>query len=75
VNADRRNACQSISSIISEQVLPIKPYGSVYAGRKFKMAHINIDGNALLFETVNLAGVTYKFSGNSCDPTNPRHRR
>ena len=51
--------------------VPVKPYGAVYAGRKYKMARINIAGDSLLFETVSLAGVTYKFSGKLLRPYNP----
>jgi hypothetical protein len=58
----------------SVKPIPIKPYGVVHAGRNYKMARINIAGDALLFETVNLAGITYKFSGKltrSDDPNAP----
>ena len=58
----------------SVRPIPIKPYGVVHAGRNYKMARIDIMGDALSFETVNLAGVTYKFSGRltrSADPNAP----
>ena len=54
--------------------VPIKPYGFVQAGRKYKLARINIDGDNLSFETVNLGGATYQFSGKrvrSDDPNGP----
>jgi hypothetical protein len=61
----------------SVKPIPIKPYGAVYAGRKYKMARIDITGDALSFETVVLAGVTYKFNGRltrSNDPNAPSLR-
>ena len=51
--------------------MPIKPYGVVYAGRKYKMERIDIVGDTLSFETVNLAGVTYQFNGRLVRPYKP----
>ena len=51
--------------------VPVKPYGFVHAGRKYKMARINIAGDSLSFETVNLGGATYQFSGKLLRPYNP----
>ena len=43
--------------------VPIKPNGFVQAGRKYKMAHIEIVGGSLSFETVDVAGTAYQFKG------------
>ena len=43
--------------------VPIKPNGFVQAGRKYKMAHIEIVGGSLSFETVEVAGTAYQFKG------------
>jgi hypothetical protein len=43
--------------------VPIKPNGFVQAGRKYKMAHIEIVGGSLSFETVDIAGTAYQFKG------------
>ena len=51
--------------------VPIKPYGVVYAGRKYKMERIDIAGESLSFETVSLAGVTYQFNGKLVRPYDP----
>ena len=51
--------------------VPVKPYGFVHAGRKYKMARINIAGNSLSFDTVDLGGTTYQFSGRLLRPYNP----
>jgi hypothetical protein len=51
--------------------VPVKPYGSVHAGRKYKMARINIAGDRLSFETVDVGGVTYQFSGKLLQPYKP----
>ena len=55
----------------SGQTVPIKPYGVVHAGRKFKMARINIEGDSLSFETISLGGATYQFSGKLLRTTDP----
>ena len=55
----------------SGTTVPVKPYGSVHAGRKYKMARINFAGDSLSFETVDVGGTTYQFSGKLLRPYNP----
>ena len=50
---------------------PVKPYGSVQAGRKYKMTRIDILGESLSFETAVVAGVSYSFNGRSLSPPRP----
>jgi hypothetical protein len=50
---------------------PIKPYGFVHAGRKYKMTRINILGDSLSFETASIGGVSYQFNGRVMRPYNP----
>ena len=51
--------------------VPVKPYGLVHAGRKYKMTRINLAGDSLSFDTVDVGGTTYQFSGKLLRPYNP----
>ena len=55
----------------SGTTVPVKPYGFVHAGRKYKMARINFAGDSLSFETMDVGGTTYQFSGKLLRPYNP----
>ena len=41
----------------------ISPRGSLWAGREFKMASVNLNGYELAFTTRPAAGISYQFSG------------
>ena len=55
----------------SGSLKPVKPYGSVQAGRKYKMTRIDIVGESLSFETEVVAGVSYQFNGRSISAPRP----
>ena len=47
---------------------PVKPYGFVLAGRKYKMTRIDVVGESLSFETAIVGGVSYQFNGRAVHP-------
>jgi hypothetical protein len=54
------------------KTVPVKPYGFVHAGRKYKMIRIDITGDSLSFETMSIAGTSYQFRGRILRPYNPQ---
>src|SRR3954468_6862707 len=50
---------------------PVKPYGYVQAGRKYKMTRLDVVGESLSFETATVAGVSYQFNGRAVRPYQP----
>ena len=51
--------------------VPVKPNGIVYAGPKYRMTSISIDGDHFSFETASVAGASYRFDGTFLHPKNP----
>jgi hypothetical protein len=51
--------------------VPVKPYGLIYAGRKYRMTRVSIDGDHFSFETASVAGTSYQFDGKFLHPDDP----
>lgn len=54
--------------------VPVRPRGTVHAGKAFNLSHVQIEGDHISFDTSTVRGVSYSFEGaflNTDDPDAP----